>query len=183
MMKSAYKGVALVMGLCIAGLVGALLTGFHFEKQLHETKERYTHECPMRLEEVRGFMQTWALGAGNAYPSDLGPVVLAFENMTPERRRARLHPLLCPGSEQDVSQGNIDASKSDYVYLNWQTRVTNGAVMSGDYPMLYDKRLSNHGGRGVYVMKVNGTVLWDAGARWLQSFTASNVSYEIKLPE
>ncbi|MCX6921884.1 MAG: hypothetical protein NT154_01505 [Verrucomicrobia bacterium] len=183
MMKSVYKGVALVVVLCIAGSVGALLMGFLFERQLHETKERYTQECPMRLEELKGFMETWASGAGGAYPSDLAPVVQAFEKMTPERRRARLHPLLCPESEQDVLEGNIDASKSDYVYLNWQAQLTNGAVVSGDYPMLYDKRLSNHGGRGIYVMKVNGTIIWDAGARWLQSFAASNLSNKIRLPE
>lgn len=183
MIKTVYKGVVIVVLLCIAGSAGALLMGFHFERQLHETKERYTQECPMRLEALKGFIETWASGAGGGYPTDLAPVVQAFEKMPPERRRARMHPLLCPSSEQDVGRGKIDATKSDYVYVSWQALPTNGAVVNGDYPMLYDKRLSNHGGRGIYVMKINGTVIWDQGARWLQSFAASNVSYRIPLPE
>jgi hypothetical protein len=76
----------------------------------------------------------------------------------------------------------------DYTYVYWPEG-TNTPIT---YPLLYDRRLSNHAGRGINVLLVQGThhrkgapgtILWDPEADWLKGFAREHPEFNIKLPE
>jgi hypothetical protein len=75
--------------------------------------------------------------------------------------------------------------KPDYVYINWSQILdtTETDWRSGEYPLFYDRRMSNHKGRGINVVLTNGYVFWDSNAKWLKEFAAKHPTLEIPLPE
>ncbi len=82
----------------------------------------------------------------------------------------------------------------DYIYIPWPSTTEAYAK----YPLMYDRCLSNHGGKGVNVLLVeqvvhpavppspesfHGQFFWDEGAQWLQKFAEEHPEYNIPLPE
>lgn len=82
----------------------------------------------------------------------------------------------------------------DYIYIPWPG--TTGVYEK--YPVMYDRRLSNHGGRGINILLVaqavrsaiptapesfHGQFFWDEGAQWLQKFAKDHPEYNIPLPD
>jgi hypothetical protein len=80
------------------------------------------------------------------------------------------------------------------LYMPWAS----GRAVPGDYPLMYDRRLANHGGKGINVLLVEQTVsaaspgspgsfrgqfFWDEGARWLQQFVREHPDFPIPVPE
>ena len=53
--------------------------------------------------------------------------------------------------------------ESDYVYWYW----TNLSTAPLSSPWVHDKSIRNHGGEGVNVLLVDGSIFWHGGAQWL----------------
>jgi hypothetical protein len=86
---------------------------------------------------------------------------------------------LCKGSQSHVgSLTNVDAWM-DYIYIPWST----GTSTPPDYPVMYDRRLSNHQGTGINILWVDTSVSWDKGAKELKEFAAKHPDLHIPLPE
>ena len=82
----------------------------------------------------------------------------------------------------------------DYFYLHWPS--VSGVYTN--YPLMYDRRLSNHSGRGINILLVEQTVnpasppspesyhgqfFGDEGAKWLQAFAKEHPELDIPMPE
>jgi hypothetical protein len=95
----------------------------------------------------------------------------------------------CPPNSVDRhGAGATLEESSDYLYVYWP----DGMSTPGEYPVLYDRRLSNHGGQGINVLLRAGVghpkgdflpVVWDQNASWLFSFARRNPGHGIPLPE
>jgi hypothetical protein len=84
--------------------------------------------------------------------------------------------LQCPGAElHNLSEG-------DYLYIDWSARPGGWDLANGDYPLIYDRSLSNHQGRGICIAKINGSSIWDGGATWLKAFAAAHPKANIPIP-
>lgn len=88
--------------------------------------------------------------------------------------------LTCPGVQQFRSANR--ESEGDYTYINWSLILGTNRVPD-DYPLAYDKRLSNHSGMGINVVLVHGFAFWDFRAHWLKRFAAEHPKYHLPLPE
>jgi prepilin-type processing-associated H-X9-DG protein len=87
--------------------------------------------------------------------------------------------LTCPGVKTNSGAG----SQSDYFYVDWSKLPHGADVASGKYPLMYDRRTSNHDGRGINVLMVDGSVEWDSGAAWLKKFAAEHPNAKLPMPE
>jgi len=118
-------------------------------------------------------------------PSRLGDVVNTYGPSS-------LHWCLCPGVHNDprykilrrfmARQGRSSTNSelwSDYIYVPW----TNGFDAPAHYPLIYDRKLANHGGKGINVFTVRGEPLWDGNAEWLQKFAREHPDLDIPLPD
>ena len=97
---------------------------------------------------------------------------------------------VCPwGSKKPGSWTNI-TEWMDYFYVYWPS-VTG---VYTNYPLMYDRRLSNHGGKGINVLLVDvvnryegirGPTFWfwDEDAKWLRKFAREHPNVKIPLPE
>jgi len=90
--------------------------------------------------------------------------------------------LICPGSGHPPGSFTNADSWADYIYVDW-TAVRGTNVVPGDYPIAYDRSMSNHGGRGVNVLSVDGFVRWDSKGEWLKKFAAEHPNAKLPMPE
>jgi hypothetical protein len=89
--------------------------------------------------------------------------------------------LICP-STRHVAGGFTNATTwSDYVLVDWPKRSSTNVIPSS-YPLVYDRTLANHEGRGVNVLTINGKVEWDAGAENLKKFASENPAFDMPVP-
>ena len=89
--------------------------------------------------------------------------------------------LVCPGTGKhwgDYSNAEVWA---DYLYINW-SRYYGTNEPPGGYPLVYDRRLSNHRAQGVNIGAVDGSVRWDPSAQWLRDFASQHREYDVPLP-
>jgi hypothetical protein len=102
---------------------------------------------------------------------------------TGAKRRLHYHPLLCPGSKTEPQTAARANEWSDYWYVDWAQWFPKTNRPPGDFPLFYDRRFSNHDGKGIYVVNVDGLVFWDPGANWLKAFATKHQTYRLKMPE
>lgn len=73
---------------------------------------------------------------------------------------------------------------SGYIYIFWPN---NKGENFFDYPMVYDRLLANHKGKGINVLSIsqknNYNIYFDKNAEWLTKFAKSHPEYLIPLPE
>lgn len=86
--------------------------------------------------------------------------------------------LTCPGVK-----ANSGIGQSDYFYVDWSKLPHGQDATSGKYPLMYDRRTSNHDGRGINVLMLDGSVEWDSNAEWLKKFAAEHPSAKLPMPE
>ena len=67
----------------------------------------------------------------------------------------------------------------DYILIAW----SNGVATPPEYPLMYDRRLSHHRGKGINVLWVDGRVVWDKNAKGLKTFAKEHPELEIPMPE
>jgi len=87
----------------------------------------------------------------------------------------------CPGAVSgDKTGGKEDP---DYVFVNWHEWFTITNAPPDDYPLVYDRKLSNHHGLGVNVLSVCGEVVWDKRAQQLKNFSLQHPEYHLPIPQ
>lgn len=89
-------------------------------------------------------------------------------------------PLACPGAETNLLQ-SIKDGKIDYFYVDWSE--LSSATNVATYPLIYDRRLANHEGRGINILTVDGSAKWDSNAEWLKKFAAEHPDAKLPMPE
>jgi hypothetical protein len=100
----------------------------------------------------------------------------------------------CPRGHKAPGTWPEVAEWMDYTYVSWPAV----AEATASYPLMYDRRLANHGGKGINVLIVEQTIhpaspgdpgsfhgqfFWDEGAVWLQRFAREHPDLRIPLPE
>lgn len=94
------------------------------------------------------------------------------------------HLLTCPGAARtSAPQVTNVVGQSDYFYIDWSKLPQEPSAASDKYPLIYDRRLSNHGGQGINILMVNAAVEWDANIEWLKKFAAEHPNAKLPMPE
>ena len=91
--------------------------------------------------------------------------------------------LYCPGSGTKPGLLSNAEVWQDYIYIDWSRYYDDVQAVPRDYPLIYDRHLSNHDGKGINVVTVGGDVYWDPDAGKLCSFALWHREYEVPLPE
>jgi hypothetical protein len=106
--------------------------------------------------------------------------------------RASLY--VCPWNRQPPGSWTNIEDWMDYFYIPWP-KLTGGCT---NYPLLYDRRLANHGGKGINILLVeqvvhsavptepqtfHGQFFWDEDAKWLRKFAHEHPDLKIPMPE
>lgn len=101
---------------------------------------------------------------------------------------------ICPWDSKIPGDWNNIKEWTDYIYIPWQS--TTGVFEK--YPLIYDRRLANHEGKGINILLVeqlvhpafptsresfHGQFFWDEDAKWLQKFAKEHPELNIPLPE
>lgn len=160
MKKSTFKWLFIAFGFIVAIVIFLMLGGC----------PKARGKCQHQLRDIGCAIMLYRGDHDGAYPSDIASI----EN-------GMYLPLLqCPGAEKVIGNGKI--SESDYIYVNWLPHLPKTKVLPDDYPIVYDSRLSNHKDRGINILLVGGSVIWDENAKWLSAFVASNCPW-INLPQ
>jgi hypothetical protein len=165
----------------LATLIGVLGSMMWAGARYHDCEVRCAYECSMHLMDLRALLleETSML---RYYPSNLN-FVLPVYKPSPFTLRTHTHVLLCPGSKTCVGSQRDLVGLCDYAYVDWSRWFDDPEAVPAGFPMIYDRRLSNHGGRGVYILRSEGFVMWDPGGQWLSTFAAKHPEYKLTLPE
>lgn len=86
--------------------------------------------------------------------------------------------LWCPGRIN--SRFKDGGEGTDYIYIRWPVLVQD---RDSEYPLVYDRRLSNHDGIGINITTTSGRVFWDRNGKWLRKFVRKHPEFNIPLPE
>ena len=84
-------------------------------------------------------------------------------------------------SEGKVGLGTRD--NGNYFFVDWSKLPDGPGTSPGKYPLMYDRRLSNHDGRGINILMADGSIEWDSNAEWLKKFAADHPSAKFPMPE
>lgn len=88
--------------------------------------------------------------------------------------------LQCPATAAQ-SPSPTDASELlGYHYVDWSKRGIKQPP--GDFPLIYDAALQNHGD-GINVICIDGTLFWDSAAKWLNNFAIEHPSAKLPIPK
>ncbi len=155
-MSRGLKTVSLVVGAAITAMVVYLFLA-------PSITERY--RCRHQLGSIGCAIRLYRQTHSGLYPSNLEDI-----------DNGLLKPLLhCPGSTLQTQTIGESPYESDYVYVHWPQLLPDSAkTLPGDYPIVYDARLSNHNGKGINILLVDGSVIWDQRARWLTHLAAQH---------
>lgn len=172
------KRVIIAMCLCLAVVI-VCATFYHMRSTVTRTTERYEYECPMHLEDV-GDLLMIAIKKKDRITEDLTSLTNLLPS-TPDNLRWRTRSYLCPGVQTPADPNR--AGSFGYTYVDWSARqFARIEDVPEDYPLVYDNAYSNHLNRGIYVLKVDGSVIWDAGGAWLLEFSSKHPEYRISVP-
>ena len=130
--------------------------------------------CQLRLKNVWCAIEQYR-GTFEEYPPDLNQAGTAFHLDA----RTSLLFFSCRGKGKKLKQGD----KLDYLYVNWSRFFSDAKELPGDFPLCWDRLLSNHDGDGVNVVTVNSRVYFDKEAQGLRHFATKHPEYDIPLPE
>ena len=111
-------------------------------------------------------------------------IVLAEAEQKYRLERSRCQLILI--DQWKRSEGNVGVEtgdNGDYVFLDWSKQSNGFEKLPSKRPLKYDRRLSNHIGRGINILMVDGSVEWDSNAEWLKKFAAEHPSIKLPLPE
>lgn len=173
--------IATLCGIAGGLLCTALAMNFH-RMRVYQITAKCNYECPMHLADLSGILLALANEADRS-PHDLTAVTQKVP-VSEYNARWRLHPALCPGAYGTIDPRKPDPHRLGYVYVDWSSNgfahVTN---VPADYPLAYDQSFSNHAGKGVFVVKVNGNVIWDQSGEWIRVFIKKHPEYHLSTPE
>ena len=87
--------------------------------------------------------------------------------------------LVCPATGNTPGRDQDAQKWSDYIYVDWSKTVSNRSSAGPKYPLAFDRRLSNHRGRGINVVLIDGSVFWDQGGNWLSNFAKAHPEFNV----
>src|SRR3990172_8864324 len=118
--------------------------------------------CEHQLRSLGAFFLAYPTENNGQLPSDL-------ESLDKVDKELIIRILVCPGTGHAPGGFTNMNSWVDYTFVDWSAILGTNAVPN-DYPIVYDRRMSNHNGRGINILMVDGTVEWDSNAKWLKKF-------------
>lgn len=166
-----------------AGCLLLVVIGFAWIRQQREVAVR--SQC---LSTLRSTGSAIAMYRQDHYGS-LPPDFLAMSNYIGSTRL-----YVCPWHSKEPGAWTNISDWMDYFYLPWPS-VTG---VYTNYPLMYDRRLSNHRGKGINILLVEQTVnayypagpdsfhgqfFWDEGVEWLKKFAREHPELRIPMPE
>lgn len=130
------------------------------------------HRCRKQLSALWFDLMSCADETSGRLPGDLD----SYLQISPIGPRALL---VCPATGRRPMPSEEVESWSDYLY------VPNLVVGQAppDSPLVYDRLLANHNGKGINVLLLNGVVMWDSGGVWLKEYAAKFPDRGIALPQ
>lgn len=87
--------------------------------------------------------------------------------------------LVCPNAEYLGVHIN---GESDYIYVNWSLANVEQNADMAKFPLIYDSKLANHDGKGINIIMIDESTMWDENADWLRSFSFQHPAYNLQLP-
>lgn len=106
----------------------------------------------------------------------------AEENFQLER--SRCHSVLREQWKQSEGMATFGTGNNkDYFFVDWSKQPELLEKLPSKRPLMYDRRLSNHDGRGINILMVDGSIEWDSNAEWLKKFAAQYPNVKLPLPE
>jgi len=155
-----------------------VVTGFSYCYYNREMTLRA--DCAGGLRCISLAVMQYQMDHNSAYPPTLGTL---FDRYLPDDAI-----FACPGASKGREGGRMD-----YLYIDWSERAQKESwswkkePYLPKYPRIYDRRLSNHGKipgwRGINILMVDDSVMWDKDARWLKEFARTHPKAEIPIPE
>ena len=138
--------------------------------------------CPSHLRSLGAVLAMYSEVMNNALPPKIS-ILPANEYVLPSF-------LGCPDKDLEAKPANYDEFDKwigyYYVYYpDWKK-------LPKDYPVLYDKRLSNHNSKGIFILNIEKIrqpktavpgPFWDEGAQWLKKFAKDHPDLNISMPE
>jgi hypothetical protein len=159
-----------------------VLAANYHSVRIRQLAARYRYECPMHLVDIWDITMALAREHGR-FPEDLTSITRKVP-ISQYDAQWRSHPVLCPGSEAICDAKRATVESFGYAYVNWSARgYAHAKDVPGAYPLIYDRTLSNHFGRGIFVVKVNGSVIWDPAAEWVRDFSNRHPEYRLENPQ
>ena len=146
---------------------------------------RPSPDCPAKLSRLGDAIVQYANDNRDAFPPSAADLIV------PGRMYVAQSYFRCPKADSRAvpPQSIATDGRMDYLYVYWP----DGLKTPRDYPVMYDRRLSNHGGRGIYVLRIEEVVIrsredrpevmWDENATWLKKFAKEHPEFDIPLPD
>ena len=136
--------------------------------------------CRSQLGAVGAAITMYVVDHDGAFPIDIASFASHYAN------NPKIY--VCPGSKTELgTMTNVD-KWMDYIYLYWPE----GKATPEHYPLMYDRRLANHGGCGINILLVGAggnpkrepdMCFWDKNAQWLKKFAEEHPDLKVPLPE
>jgi len=162
----------------VAAAVCAVLAIVGVQVVRLQVERRHRTGCMCRLGNIGRGIIMYSLDVKGSFPPNI-PCVWGIEGSTGPSGLYRTF-LLCPGSGTSPGEWADADQWMDYIYIRWPTT---WEQTPSNYPVMYDRRMSHHRGKGIHVLQRDAGVFWDEGAEWLRRFKAEHPEYKITLPE
>jgi prepilin-type processing-associated H-X9-DG protein len=117
---------------------------------------------------------------GSRWPSSLESM-MAAQGMHPDKN-SNYRLFACPGVDRNGNSQISGWARNDYIYINWNDQSIESKIAPEQCPVAYDRDLENHGGAGINILMIDGSVHWDSEASWLKSFAAKYPDAILTLP-
>jgi len=158
-----------VVGLLVALTVLSLLVSFFI--WAHPVRLSHRRQCYEKLKLLGNAIKTYQVENQGQLPQQLS--ILSNELSNPIF-------LICPGTGHTPGSFSNVETWSDYILVDWAAiRGTN--IVTGDFPIAYDRSIRNHAGDGINVLTADGVVHWDSKGEWLEKFAQEHSYFKLPL--
>ncbi|HOX60211.1 MAG TPA: hypothetical protein PLC99_25320 [Verrucomicrobiota bacterium] len=98
--------------------------------------------------------------------------------------RSRCHSVLREQWKQSEGMATLGTGDNkDYYFVDWSKQPEPLEKLPSKRPLMYDRRMNNHDGRGINILMVDGSIEWDSNAKWLKRFAAEHWDAKLPMPE
>lgn len=158
------------------GVICLLLLAASCHSVLHSTFRSSRSQCQRNLRSLKTAVEEYPYDNDGQRPITLDEALsnIGFGDAEKSSRMLR-----CPGIKNETVRGTDVASRTGYCYIDWSKWFGRTNVVPNTFPLLYDRALQNHEGKGVNVVLVDGTIFWDAEGCWLRDFAAKHPEYQL----
>jgi hypothetical protein len=161
-----------ILMLVVGCILGAAVTfSVIFIRDAREQARR--SKCFANIYQTHKAFLMFSMEHNNQFPTNIADMATYANNMK---------LFVCPSSGRiPPTARSVTELKDwlDYIYVPWP----NGEETPGDYPQMYDRRMSHHRGEGINLVLVNGGAFWDQGAGYLLQFAVTHPDLHVPLPE